>query len=556
MKDTDLEFISYAYGQNHFERDADLQAVLRHFWSDYADHVEELRDFGAYAGCEVYESVYHIDHDAPPVLVAHDLDGNRVDRVRLSPSEQAVLQATTRAIRPPYEGGSWHHHYALLYLLADPGLGCVLTITGQTVYALHKYAAPSGGPASLANEEHAAMEPHFTEWQAQLLDGVAFGATWFTESQGGSDLGANETEAVQRDGVWLLTGEKYFASGAGLADYAIVTARLDGARSGPKGLSLFLLPRLNRAGALNYHVRRLKDKSATRAVPSGEVELVDSEAYLIGKAEEGIYYTLENLNVSRLANSVAAMATGKKAHLEVLGRVVHRHSFGKALVEHPLIRRDLTDLAVRSAGGLALAFHAIDKFDHAWSVRPPYTPAYHHARFLTHLAKNRTANHAAAMTALGMELFGGLGFLEEYAVARWHREALITPIWEGPSNIQALDFLETLHKQRAHESFLAEMVPLLESVGTAESALALQVMEQTLTHLVSLPSEQAQWHAKFGLQKVADAAQVALLYDLAKDQGGRYEKLAQLYARHFLGNEEYPDWALKDSAVWGDGGNA
>jgi hypothetical protein len=250
------------------------------------------------------------------------------------------------------------------------------------------------------------------------------------------------------------------------------------------------------------------------------------------------------------------MATGKKAHLEVLGRVGQRHSFGKALVEHPLIRRDLTDLAVRSAAGLALTFHAIDKFNQAWGARPPYTPAYHHARFLTHLSKNRTSEHAAAMTALGMELFGGLGFLEEYAVARWHREALITPIWEGPSNIQALDFLETLHKQRAHESFLAEMVPLLESVGTAEADLARQVMEQTLTHLVTLPSEQAQWHAKFGLRQVADAAQVALLYDLARDQGERYEKLAQLYARHFLGNEEYPDWALEDSTVWGDGGNA
>jgi acyl-CoA dehydrogenase len=524
--------LSYAYGTNHFDRDPDLAAVLATFWRDFPAHRDELHRFGAFAGEDVYEAVYHVDHDAPPVLVTHDLDGRRVDRARLSPAERVVLKAAASINRSPYAGGSWHHHFALGYLIGDPGLYCVLTITNQTVYAIHKYA------------------PGFAAWKEEMLDGRAFGATWMTEIQGGSDLGANIAVARKTSDGWRLTGEKYFASGAGLADYAVVTARPEGARTGAKGLALFLVPRLAASGELNFLVRRLKDKSATRAVPTGEVEMSGSEAHLLGREDEGVYLTLEVLNVSRLANAIGAMATAKKAHLDVLERVRRRAAFGKTLRDHPLVRRDLTDLAVRSAGGLALAFRAVDQFDRVWQERHPYSPEYHYARFLIHLAKNRTAEHASAMTALAMELFGGLGFLEEYAVARWHREALITPIWEGPSNIQALDFLEALQKKRAHEPFLEDMEPRWTAIGGDAGRMAGEAANDAIQLLLSASPEEAQWHAKEAMTRIADAATVGVLHDIAKAGGARYDRIAELYARRFLAHEEYPTWALQKHAVW------
>ncbi len=527
-----LRGLSYAYGTNHFDRDPDLAAVLGTFWKDFPAHRDELHRFGQFAGEDVYEAVYHVDHDAPPVLVTHDLDGRRIDRARLSPAERVVLAAAASINRPPYEGGSWHHHFALGYLIGDPGLYCVLTITNQTIYAIHKYA------------------PSFTAWKEEMLEGKAFGATWMTEIQGGSDLGANVAVARKSGEGWRLTGEKYFASGAGLADYAIVTARPEGARGGAKGLALFLVPRLRDSGELNFLVRRLKDKSATRAVPTGEVDLSGTEAHLVGREEEGVYLTLEILNVSRLANAIGAMATAKKAHLEVLERVRRRTAFGKTLRDHPLIRRDLTDLAVRSAGGLALAFGAVEQFDRVWKETRPYPPGYHYARFLVHLAKNRTAEHASAMTALGMELFGGLGFLEEYAVARWHREALITPIWEGPSNIQALDFLEAVQKYKAHESFLEDLLPRLDAVGGETGRLAKSAAQDALHGLLSASPAEAAWNAKHAMTRIADAATVALLHEVAKVGGPRYARIAELYASHFLANEEYPAWALEKERVW------
>ncbi len=527
-----MEAISYAYGKNHYRADPELRDVLAAFWPEAKDREEELAAWGAFMGREVYAAGYHIDQDAEPVLIMHDLDGNRVDRVRLSPVQEAVLKELRPIVRPPYEGGRWHHHFALGYLLADPGLYCILTITHQVAYPIRKYA------------------PELEAWAKKVLYEDAWGATWMTEIQGGSDLGANRTVARREGEVWrLFSGDKYFASGAGLADVAVATARPEGAPEGPKGLALFLLPRQNRAGGLNFKVRRLKAKSGTRAVPSGEVELEGSEAYLIGRAEHGIYYTLETLTVSRLANAVAAMGIAAKAILEARERVRRRRAFGRLLVDLPLIRRDLLELSLRQAGGLALAFAAVDAFDRAWHETPPYSQGYHYARFLSHLAKNRTADHAAAITRLAMELFGGLGFLEEYAVARWHREALITPIWEGPSNVQALDMLEAMEKKRAHEPFLLDLEERLGGRSEPEAALALNKAKATLAALAEGDPEAAAFLSKDALATLADAYTVALLFGLEGKAGPRYARLAQLYARRFLAGEPYPAAALGEEAL-------
>ena len=524
-----MQHQSYAYGKNHWVLDPDLPALLRRYWKGWEAHQAELEGFGALAGGEAYRTADHVDKEAQPVLVMHDLGGQRVDRVRLSPAQEALNRELAAINRPPYQGGSWHHHFALGYLLADPGLYCIQTITNATIYAIHKYA------------------PQFAQWKAQLLEGQAFGATWMTEVQGGSDLGANRVKAVAEGGVWRLFGDKYFSSGAGLTDYAIVSARPEGAPAGPKGIALFLVPRLDSQGRLNFRVRRLKDKLATRAVPSGEVDFDHSEAHLVGRVEEGIYYILETLTLSRLANAAGAMGLARKAQLEALFRTQYRVAFGKPLDQHPLVRRDLTDLAVRITGGLALTFRAVAAWEEAWQETPPYSPRYHYARLLAHLAKARTAEHGTYCTQLAMELFGGVGFVEDFAIARLAREALITPIWEGPANVQALDTLEVLFRKGAAEPFLAEFTAKLEAVRSEEARLALAVLQGTLDGLKSLSPEEAQWQAKAALRTLADAATVALLYDLKSE---RHAKLAALYARHFLAQEEYPAWAMREREVW------
>lgn len=522
---------SYIYGKNHWILEPDLKVILGQYWENFANHEDEFVNFGEVCGGKVLEVADRIDEN-PPKLVMHDLDGQRVDRALLDPAHRELLSDIVFINRPPYEGSTWLHHFALGFLLADPGLYCTLTVTNQTAYAIHKYA------------------PEHQQWFDQLMSGDFWGATWMTETQGGSDLGANNTMAFKVGDHWRVTGEdKSWASNAGIADYALITARPKGAKEGPKGLALFLLPRVKADGELNFIVRRFKEKSATRAVPTGEVEFFDADAYLIGSAEMGIYMTLEVLTVARLANAVGAMGLSRKAHLESLYRTQFRSAFGKDLVEHPLIRRDLTDFAVRTAAGMALLFHAVNAFEQAWKDQPPYTDKYHYARFLSHLAKNRTAEHAAALTLLGMELFGGQGFLNEFNMTRLHREALITPIWEGSSNIQALDMMEAMAKKSAHEPFLDELHTIL-SDGVPEMQLAERKLHEAIDSISDLPVGKAQWYSKGVLRTLADVIQVALLFSYAESGGERYEKLGKLYARRFLSGEEYPDWAMNDEGIW------
>lgn len=166
-----MEHQSYAYGKNHWMLELDLPALLNRYWKGWEAHRDELESFGALAGGEAYRVADHVDKEARPVLVMHDLEGQRIDRVRLSPAQETLNRELSAINRAPYEGGSWYLHFVYGFLLADPGLYCIQTITNATVYAIQKYA------------------PQFALWKEELLKGKAFGATWMTEVQGGSDLG-------------------------------------------------------------------------------------------------------------------------------------------------------------------------------------------------------------------------------------------------------------------------------------------------------------------------------------------------------------------------------
>ena len=528
--------LSNSYGKNHFEVDKPFQLILRYF----TGRAPDLHGLGDFAGKELYEVADYVDKVAKPKLVTWSINGERVDGVWLDPAERQALSRLFKEFgvnRPQYRGGTWFDHYASIYLISDPGIACILTVTNQTAYALYKYGD--------------------TE-QKELIRGmigesneVTYGATWFTELQGGSDLGANMVEAWQENGHWWIRGDtKYFASDAGLADYALVTARPEGAPPGAKGLGLFLVPRYNSAGARNFDVRRLKEKSATVSVPTGEVEFHKSEAKPVGDIRKGIYYTMENLMVSRLANSFGALGIARKAFLEAYYYAQKRSAFGKLLVEHPLVQRDLLEMEVSIEGSLALAFKAVDQFEKSWKDVPPYTEAYHYARLLTHITKNITADMSSNTTKMAMELLGGLGFLNEYPIERLHREALITPIWEGPSNIQALDMLEVMAKKNAHLALLDDMRTLEGGIieGREVAELALKGMEEALAGLASSEGGAAEFGAKDTLNVLGHGVATMMLLKIGNALGmQRFVSVARLYALHFFEGKPYPAESLKEA---------
>jgi alkylation response protein AidB-like acyl-CoA dehydrogenase len=221
-----------------------------------------------------------------------------------------------------------------------------------------------------------------------------------------------------------------------------------------RGLALFLLPRYRSNRELNYTIRRLKDKIATRSVPTGEIELRDSEAYLLGKAEEGVYLILEVLNISRMANSMGSVALAQRAISDALRHAETRIAFGKRIVDHPMLRQQFEERMRDLRAAFALAWEAAQLLNEVWQERPPYSPRYQVFRLLAHLAKYHTAEFAVQTAKWSMEVHGGLGVLEEFGVERWLREAMILAIWEGTAHRQLLDALEVIHRKQAHHGLL------------------------------------------------------------------------------------------------------
>lgn len=524
------KYISKIYGLNHYRIDKTLRDSLRYYLGSELD----LNHIGILSGREIYAASYYTDRIGNPVLLNWSIDGERVDRVILPPILLDILNKLISeygVIRIPYRGGPWHSFYTSLYLISDPGISCILTVTSQTAYAIHKY-----GDDGL--RDHL---PYLLGEREELM----FGATWFTEIQGGSDLGANLTEAYLEDGSWRITGDrKYFASNAGLADLALVSARPRGAAMGAKGLALFLVPRINSRGELNYRVTRLKYKSGTISVPTGEVEFNASEAYPIGELDKGIYYIMENLMVARLANVAGAVGIARRASLEALYYTRVREAFGRRIIEHPLIRRDLVEMELMVTGGLVLGFKAIDQFNKSWGATPPYNDEYNYARILTHISKNYTADIASEVTRLAMEIYGGIGFLQEFPVEKWHREALITPIWEGTSNIHALEMLEAIHKKGADKMLLRDIGGIAED-NRDTSRIAMKAYRNIVDALGRLRRgniSYIQAISKDILSEIAHNISSILMIDMGSRLGiDRYIWMAETYYRRFIEHRHYPE---------------
>ncbi|MGP6207117.1 acyl-CoA dehydrogenase family protein [Cuniculiplasma sp. SKW3] len=491
---------------NYFSDDLPLISFLNYLG---IEEKKGLKELGAFVSSELIEIMDFVDHKGKPELITWDLDGKRIDYVRLSPEHRRALNKLQElgVVKKSASGeDDWLYHYVSGYVISDSGIFCTLTLTAQTAYGLRKYGD----------------DPRLKEFLSKYLDEKEpwYGATYYSETKGGSDLGANNTIAVERGDKWYLTGtDKYFASDAGIADGAIVTAKYK--EGGVRSLSLFFVPAINSKGELNYNIRRLKNKMGTIAVPSGEVEMNNSEAYLIGEKEKGIYYAMEILTVSRIDDALAAVGIARKAIWEAYLHAERRSAFGKRIIEHPLMIRDLTTMEVKLEGATLLSVYAAKLFSDAYDSKPPYDDNYNYARFISHIAKNMAAWTSDEITQYSMEIFGGIGFFEEFPIAKFHRDALVTSIWEGTSNIQSLDMLEAIIKKNAASLFFEKMDAIMQNIKRNMVRENLEVAyERTRKYLdEAIKSGYAECHSKEILRKLGEFCEISLMYDLYEKSG-------------------------------------
>ena len=354
--------IFLSHGINYYTADKPLQEALNYLG---INEKYNLHDLGLYVSSNMIESLDFIDHFAKPVFQTWNLMGERIDYVRISPDHAKVLQELQdfEVIRSISGNPSdLMHHFLSGYLISDSGIFCTLTLTAQTAYIVQKYAN-----SELKDRFLGRFYREENPW---------YGATYYTEVQGGSDIGANRTVASEENEKILLTGQdKYFASNSGIADAALVTGRFKDSPTGAKGISLFFVPSHLEDGTPNYSIRRLKNKLGTTAVPTGEVEFNGSVAFQIGDRRNGIYLAMEALVISRIDDAIAAVGIARKALWEAFLFTQKRVAFGKRLIEHPLMKRDLVELETSLESALILSLVAADAFNKVTNANPSFFSA-------------------------------------------------------------------------------------------------------------------------------------------------------------------------------------
>lgn len=361
--------------------------------------------------------------------------------------------------------------YSLTFLLvqAEFGLCCPLSMTDSLTGTLLKHG------------DQTLIDRFLPELTALDFDQLSQGSMFITEQGAGSDVSQVTTRAYRDGDVWKLEGEKWFCSNPD-AGLAMVLAHSDGAPSGIKGLGLFLMPKVLPDGTRNrYRIIRLKDKLGSRSMASGEILLEGATAYLVGEIGRGFNNMATMINMSRLSNGVRAAGLMRRAVGEALFIARNRIAFKKRLIEMPLMQRTLIKMMVPAEQARSMYMHLATCMERADTGDEE---AYKLVRILTPMIKFRACRDARKVTQDAMEVRGGCGYIEEWSDPRIVRDAMLGSIWEGTSNIVALDVARSIRRENTLVFLEGYLSRLLDQEGIPDRSRDL--LQVTLNQALAL----------------------------------------------------------------------
>jgi putative acyl-CoA dehydrogenase len=433
---------------NLYSTDVALQEAVRREAAHGAE--QDLAKAGEELGLAASFEHARLANRYPPILHGFSVNGERIDTIEFHPSWHVLMHGI---VGRGYHTGPWagaqgraaHAARAAGYLMqaqVECGTLCPTTMTYGAVAVMRR-------DAWLAREWLPHLMTREYDPRDLAIDGKRGGliGMGMTEKQGGSDLRANTTRAVRSaDGAYRLTGHKWFFS-APQCDAHLVLAQAE------RGLSCFFMPRRMPDGTLNgIYVQRLKDKLGNRSNASSEVEFKDAWAYLLGEEGRGIPTILEMGTYTRLDCVTGTSGMIRHAVVQALHHARHRKVFGNRLIDQPLMRNVLADLALESEAATVLAMRLARAFD---SELPSEIAL---RRALTSAAKFWVCKRGCELAAEAMEVLGGNGYTEELPLARVAREMPVNSIWEGSGNIMCLYVLRAFVKAPAtRDAILGEL---------------------------------------------------------------------------------------------------
>ena len=457
-----------AAGVNFFTLDSSLRSLLpvympdelrEHMWP----HYERL---GALAGGRLDELARTADR-YPPVLHPRDRFGRDEEWIEHHPAYHEMeaiaygelgLQAMSHragvlgwsAPVPPIA----KYMFQYLFVQAEFGLMCPVSVSDTAAFLLKRYG------------DEALKEQYLPGMLSQDMSTLLRGTQFMTEKAAGSDVGKIETVARLVDGEWRLYGDKWFCSHAD-ADVAMILARPEGAAAGTRGLGMFLLPRHRPDGTRNaYRIVRLKDKLGTRSMASGEIRLEGALVHPVGDLQRGLKQMLDQVNLSRLSHGMRAASMMRRCLNEALACARSRPAFGGFIENLPLVQRELLKMQTRTEHALSVCMFAASVMGQNDGDSDTLL------RILTPLVKYGACRDNVEVATAAMEMRGGNGYIEDWVNPRLIRDAQVGLLWEGTSNINALDVVQrAIAKVGAHQPLTQA---LEERLNTAQVAAPLR----------------------------------------------------------------------------------
>ncbi|WP_180156926.1 acyl-CoA dehydrogenase family protein [Acinetobacter sp. YH12045] len=491
---------------NLFSSDTVLHEILKR----YGSHDQPtLCEMGKVAGSSEYFQHGALANKHTPILLAFDARGRRTDFIEFHPSWHKWMglnrQFDTHAhpFNQPNSKTKWVEWAARFYLAGQVECGnlCPNSMTLGSIPLIQRE------PELWAKIGEKLLSTEYDERDVPIAQKKSI---WLgmgmTEKQGGSDVRANETIAVLvaetgRGKAYLLTGHKWFFS-APMCDAHLVVAKTE-----QDGLACFFVPRWLEDGTKNnIQVQRLKEKVGNRSNSSSEVEFKNAWGIMIGEAGRGIPTIIEMANYTRLTCSVGSSAMLRQALVQCIAYTRQRQAFGKHLIEQPLMRAVLADLALESEAATQLSFHLAQCYesDDALSVA--------WKRIMTPAAKFWICKRAVELTGEMMEVFGGNGYVDNGIMARIFKEAPVNTIWEGSGNVMCLDVLRAIGRDPESIEVLFK-----DLAATANTDATLQTELQDLFKSFHQSPEDLQFMGRSLVSRLTVLAQAVLLKRYAPD---------------------------------------
>ncbi len=399
--------------------------------------VDEVTELGALAGSRRAQRWGELADRNRPILRTHDRHGHRIDEVEYDPAYHELM---TVAVGHGLHAAPWADDRPGAHVVRaaktsvwtpEPGHMCPISMTYAVVPALRHNPDLAATYEPLLTSRSYDPELAVPTTKAGLTAGMSM-----TEKQGGSDVRAGTTAATPNgDGSYRLTGHKWFTS-APMCDLFLVLAQA------PGGLSCFFLPRVLPDGSRNRMLlQRLKDKLGNHANASSEVEYDDATAWLVGEEGRGVATIIEMVNLTRLDCTLGSATSMRNGLMRATHHAQHRKAFGAYLIDQPLMRNVLADLAVEAEAATMLAMRMAGATDAAVHGDDRESLL---RRIGLAAAKYWICKRATPHAAEAMECLGGNGYAEDSGMPRLYREAPLMGIWEGSGNVSALDTLRAI----------------------------------------------------------------------------------------------------------------